>query len=124
MNVVDSSGWLEFFAGSDRAALFEAAIEDVDALVVPAISLYEVYRVVLRQRSQTDALNAIAFMRQGSIIDVDAELALAAAELSVEHGLPMADAMILASARRTEAVLWTQDADFEGIDGVRFFPKR
>ena len=124
MNVVDSSGWLEYFAASERATFFERAIEDVDALIVPAIALYEVYKVVLRQRSETDALSAVAFMRQGRIVAVDADLALLAAELSVAHGLPMADAMILATARTHEATLWTQDGDFEGLEGVRFIPKR
>ena len=122
--MVDSSGWLEYFAGSERATFFERAIEDVDALMVPAIALYEVYKVVLRQRSETDALSAVAFMRQGRIVAVDADLALLAAELSVAHGLPMADAMILATARTHEATLWTQDGDFEGLEGVRFIPKR
>lgn len=124
MNVVDSSGWLEYFAGSERSTFFERAIEDVDALIVPAVALYEVYKVVLRQRSETDALRAVAFMRQGRIAEVDADLALLAAELSVAHGLPMADAMILATARTHEATLWTQDGDFEGLESVRFFPKR
>lgn len=123
MNVVDSSGWLEFFAGSERAALFEPAILEVDALIVPTLSLYEVYQVVLRQRSETEALQAVTFMRQGEIVDLDGPLALSAAELSVRHRLPMADSILLATARSRDATLWTQDRDFAGLDGVRYFEK-
>jgi predicted nucleic acid-binding protein len=123
VNVVDSSGWLEFFAGSERAALFEPAILEVDALIVPTLSLFEVYKVVLRQRSETEALQAVTFMRQGEIVDLDGALALSAAELSVRHRLPMADSILLATARSRDAALWTQDRDFAGIDGVRYFSK-
>lgn len=123
MNVVDFSGWLEFFAGSERAALFEPAILEVDALIVPTLSLYEVYQVVLRQRSETEALQAVTFMRQGEIVDLDGPLALSAAELSVRHRLPMADSILLATARSRDATLWTQDRDFAGLDGVRYFEK-
>ena len=123
MNVVDSSGWLEFFAGSERAALFEPAILEVDALIVPTLSLYEVYKIVLRQRSETEALQAATFMRQGEIVDLDGPLALSAAELSVRHRLPMADSILLATARSRDALLWTQDRDFAGLDGVRYFEK-
>ena len=123
MNVVDSSGWLEFFAGSERAALFEPAILEVDALIVPTLSLYEVYQVVLRQRSETEALQAATFMRQGEIVDLDGSLAGSAAELSVRHRLPMADSILLATARSRDATLWTQDRDFAGLDGVRYFEK-
>jgi predicted nucleic acid-binding protein len=123
VNVVDSSGWLEFFAGSERAALFEPAILEVDALIVPTLSLFEVYKVVLRQRSETEALQAVTFMRQGEIVDLDGPLALSAAEHSVRHRLPMADSILLATARSRDAALWTQDRDFAGIDGVRYFSK-
>jgi predicted nucleic acid-binding protein len=123
VNVVDSSGWLEFFAGSERASLFEPAILKVDALIVPTVSLYEVYKVVLLQRSETEALQAATFMRQGEIVDLDGSLALSAAELSVRHRLPMADSILLATAHSRDALLWTQDRDFAGLDGVRYFEK-
>ena len=123
MNVVDSSAWLEYLADSDRADLYEEPILDTRRLLVPVICLYEVYRVMARQRSEAAALEAIAAMQQGTVIDLSAELALSAAQLSLEHSLPMADASILATAYSEEAELWTQDADFEGLPGVRYFPR-
>ncbi len=123
MNVVDSSAWLEFFADSERADLYEEPILDTRRLLVPAICLYEVYRVMARQRSEAAALEAIAAMQQGTVIDLSAELALSAAQLSLEHSLPMADATILATTYSQQAELWTQDADFEGLPGVRYFPR-
>ncbi len=123
MNVVDSSAWLEFFADSERADLYEEPILDTGKLLVPAICLYEVFRVTSRQRSEIDARRAVATMQQGTVIDLSAELALKAAMLSLEHSLPMADASILATAYSQEAELWTQDADFEGLPGVRYFPR-
>ena len=122
MNVVDSSAWLEFFADSGRADLYEEPILDTRRLLVPAICLYEVFRVMYRQRSGLEALQAVATMQQGTVIDLSAELALHAAQLSIEHSLPMADATILATAYSQGAELWTQDADFEGLPNVRYFP--
>jgi len=123
VNVVDSSAWLEYFADSDRADLYEEPILDTRRLLVPVICLYEVLRVMARQRSEAEALEAIAAMQQGSVIDLSAELALSAAQLSLEHSLPMADATILATTYSQQAELWTQDADFEGLPGVRYFPR-
>lgn len=123
MNVVDSSAWLEFLADSERADLYEEPILDTGRLLVPVICLYEVFRVTSRQRSEVEALKAVATMRQGRVIEFSADLAVLAARLSLEHSLPMADASILATAYSEEAELWTQDADFEGLPGVRYFPK-
>lgn len=123
MNVVDSSAWLEYFAGGPGARHFSAAIEDADRLIVPVIVLYEVFKRVLAQRGEDAALRAAAFMERGAIAEVNAALALAAARLSVEHRLPMADSLILATARAADATLWTLDADFEGLPSVRYFPK-
>lgn len=120
MNVVDSCGWLEYFADGPNADFFAPAIEDTPSLVVPTLCLYEVFKRVLLQRSEGDALQAIAAMRQGTLIDLDADLALSAARISAQTRLPMADSMILACARATDATLWTQDADFEGVAGVRY----
>ena len=120
MNVVDSSGWLEYFADGPNAGFFTRAIADTDALVVPTISLLEVFKRVLQQRDKTAALQAVAHMRQGKVSPLDGELALAAAELGHALKLPLADSVILATARRHGATLWTQDADFEGIEGVRY----
>jgi len=120
VNVVDSSGWLEYFAGGPNADFFAPAVEAVDALVVPTLSLYEVFKRVLQQRGEGDALQAVALMQQGSVVELTAPIALDAARTSAELGLPMADSMILATARVHQATLWTQDSDFEGIEGVRY----
>jgi predicted nucleic acid-binding protein len=124
MNVVDSSGWLEYFADGPNADFFAQAIEAVTELVVPTLSLYEVFKRVLQQRGEGDALQAVAIMIQGQVIDLDMDLALSAAKVSTELGLPMADSVMLATARTHAATLWTQDADFEQIAGVQYVTKR
>ena len=123
MNVVDSNGWLEFFADGPNAAHFAEPLADAGQLLVPTITLFEVFKVVLRQRDETAALQAVALMRQGELLDLSEEIALAAAKLSAETGLPMADSIILASARRRNATLWTQDEHFRGMAGVKYFAK-
>jgi predicted nucleic acid-binding protein len=120
MNVVDSSGWLEYLADGPNADFFAPAIEDTTALIVPTISIYEVFKHVLQQRGEGNALQAVAAMRQGQAVDLDEQLALAAAKTSADLKLPMADSIILATARAYGAVLWTQDADFETVEGVRY----
>lgn len=120
MNLVDSSGWLEYLAGGPDAAFFAPALEATADLLVSTINLYEVFKRVLQQRGKDEALRAVALMQQAAIADVTAPISMSAAQLSVESGLPMADSLILATARAHNAVLWTQDADFEGIHGVRF----
>lgn len=123
MNVVDSSGWLEYFADGPTADFFAPAIERTADLIIPTLSLYEVFKRVLEQKGEGEALQAIAVMRQGQVVDLDAPLALNAAKTSVELGLPMADSIMLTTARRYGATLWTQDADFEHIEGVRYIRK-
>ena len=123
MNVVDSSGWLEYLAAGPNADFFASAIEATAELLVPTISLYEVFKRVLQQRDEGDALQAIALMQQGRVVELSAGLSLGAAHLSVEHRLPMADSIMLATARVHDATLWTQDADFDGLSGVRFKAK-
>jgi predicted nucleic acid-binding protein len=121
VNVVDSSAWLAYFAGTRNADVFAGAIERPGERVVPALTLFEVFKRVLAQRSETDALRAVSVMRRGSrTVPLDAELAISAARLSAESGLPLADAVILATARAYDAVLWTQDADFKGWVGVEY----
>jgi predicted nucleic acid-binding protein len=120
MNVVDSSAWLEYFANGPNAAFFATPIEEADRLIVPTLSLFEVFKRVLQQRNENDALQAIAVMQQGTVIDLDASVALNAARLSVESKLPLADSVILATARMYGATLWTQDADFRGLDNVQY----
>jgi uncharacterized protein with PIN domain len=122
-NVVDSSAWLAYFADEPTAGTFAAAIEDVKQLVVPAVCLLEVFKVVARQRGDGAALQAIAVMQQGRVVDLDAPLALSAASLGSTHGLPLADSMVYATARAVGGIVWTQDDDFDGLDGVRYVPK-
>ena len=123
MNVVDSSGWLEYFADGPNADFFATGIETVPELVVPSISIYEVFKRVLQQRGEGDALQAVAVMQQGLVVDLDAFLALQAARVSADSGLPLADSVILATARAHDATLWTQDSDFAGMEGVRYVEK-
>jgi toxin FitB len=120
MNVVDSSAWLEYFSGGPNADYFADAIEQTDELIVPTITLYEVLKKIILQRGEDVALQAIAVMHSGRFIDLDASIATRAAKISVEYRLPMADSVILATTWTVGGTLWTQDADFEGIDGVRY----
>lgn len=120
MNLVDSSAWLEYFAAGPNAAFFAPPIEQPAELLVPVIVLYEVFKRVLQQRNEQDALQAVAAMQHGQIVELDAMLSLEAARLSNVHKLPMADSFILATAQRFDAVLWTQDADFDGMSQVKF----
>jgi len=124
VNVVDSSGWLEYFADGPNAAFFAAAIEKPADLVVPTISLYEVFTRVLQQRDHGAALQVVAVMRQGMVVELTETLAVSAARLSVKHALPMADSIMLATAQAADATLWTQDADFENLAGVRYVARR
>ena len=124
-NVVDSSGWIEYFADGPSADFFEAAIVDASSLVVPSISIYEVFKRLLREpNGEEAALHVVAAMQRGCVAILDAELALDAAKTSFETKLPMADSVILATAHAYEATLWTQDADFEGMADVRYVEKR
>lgn len=124
MNVVDSSAWLEYFANGPNAGFFAPAIEKTSDLLVPSLALYEVFKRVLQQRDEGAALQAVAVMQQGTVIDLDAPLAMAAAQVSIEHRLPLADSVILATARAQAAVLWTQDADFKRMPGVEYRSRR
>jgi toxin FitB len=124
MNVVDSSGWLEYFADGPNAAMFAKPIEATRSLVVPTLSLFEVFKRVTLQRSEDEALRAVAVMEQGKVVDLDRATALEAARLSIQHGIAMADSVMLATARRHRATLWTQDSDFDGLQGARYFARR
>ncbi len=124
MNVVDSSGWIEYFVGGPNARYFGPPIEDAGELLVPSLIVFEVYRHVLRERGADDALRAIGGLQRGRQVELDAALALTAAEVALEHRLPMADSIIYSTAQVHGATLWTQDADFKGLRGVRFRAKR
>jgi predicted nucleic acid-binding protein len=123
MNIVDSSGWLEYFAEGENASFFATAIEDPPRLIVPAICIYEVFKRLIAQIGENAALVHIGDMHQGEIADLTSSIALQAAKLSTELKIAMADAIILATARAYDATLWTQDADFEGVDGVEYIQK-
>ena len=124
MNVVDSSGWLEYFADGHNAAFFAPAIEATRELLVPTLSLYEVFKRVLQQRGEGPALQAVALMQQGRVIELSTSLALAAARISLQHRIPAADSIMLVTARLHGATFWTQDADFDGVDGVKYVARR
>ncbi len=124
MNVVDSSGWLEYFANGKNARFFAAPVENTSSLVVPTLTLFEVFKRVLKQRDETDALQAVALMQQGTVVDLTGSLSLEAARLSVQESLPLADSVVLATAQAYGATLWTQDADFKGIRDVKYTPKK
>lgn len=124
MNVVDSCGWLEYFADGPNASFFAAPIEKVENLVVPSICILDVFKRVLQQRNENAALDAAAVMRRGLVVDLNSSIAISAAKTSVDLNLPLADSVILATARAHDAVVWTQDADFERISGVKFIARR
>jgi len=124
MNIVDSSGWLEYFAEGSNADFFAPAIEDTKNLLVPVICIYEVFKKLLLQSGISEAQTHVSDMKQGEIIEIDESLALNAAKLSADLKLPMADSLILASARANNAVLWTQDEHFKDLDGVKYIKKK
>lgn len=123
MNVVDSSGWLEFFADGPNADFFAPAIQDIKQLIVPTLSIFEVFKRILQQRQEGEALQAIALMQQGTVVELTSMLALEAAKLSLEEKLPLADSIMLATSRAYDATLWTQDSDFKNISGIKYIRK-
>ncbi len=124
MNVVDSSAWLEYFVDGPNAAYFAKAIEDLDNLLVPSITIYEVFKKVLLERGEELALQVVAQMKLGRLIALNDDLAINAARLSSDHKLPMADSVILASAQEYDAWVWTQDDHFKGLPKVNFRGKK
>lgn len=123
MNLVDSSGWLEYFTDGKNAKVFAPVIEDSENLIVSAINLYEIYRKILSERDKNSALEAIAVMQQAAVLDVTPSISIQAANISCELKIPMADSLIYATALQAEAMVWTQDADFKGLDSVRYIKK-
>ena len=116
---LDSSCWLEVFDGGARASLYEPAVAEPEKLIVPIITVYEVFKYLFRVKGAEPATRAALYMQRGRVIDIDSDIALIAAG----NGLPMADSLIYATAQAHEAVVWTQDAHFRGLPGVRYFPK-
>ena len=123
MNVVDSSGWIEYLTGAPNSDFFGPVILDSSQLIVPSISVYEVFKILLRSYEQGEALDMLNYMTRGSIVQLDTDIAIAAARLSLQLRLPMADSIILATAQAYDATLWTQDVDFEGVEGERYIGK-
>jgi toxin FitB len=123
MNIIDSSGWLEYFSDGPNAKHYLPPLNDTASLIVPVITIYEVFKVVLRESSENEALQAVAAMQKGKVIDVTPNIAMNASKLSLQHDFPMADSIILATARLYECVIWTQDSDFQNIEGVNYFSK-
>jgi toxin FitB len=124
MNVVDSSGWLEYFADGSNADFFAPAITSEAQLVVPTICIFEVFKRLSIQRGNDQALQAMGLLYRGQIMPLTDEIALQAALLSLEHKLPMADSIILATTHIHKAILWTQDEHFKDIPDVRYIEKR
>ena len=124
MNIVDSSGWLAYFADEPNAKHFLPPLSDSDSLVVPTVTIYEVFKVILRESSENEALQAVVAMQKGKVVDLSAPLAIAASRLSLEHQLPMAGSIILATAQEFKAIIWTQDSDFQNLSMVKYFPNK
>ena len=121
MNIMDSSGWLEYFSNGPKAENYISPLNDTSSLIVPVITIYEVFKVVLRESTENEALQAAAAMQKGKVIDLTISIAINASELSLKYNLPMADSIIMATARAYECVIWTQDSDFRNIEGVNYF---
>lgn len=120
MNVVDSSGWLEYFTAGKNAAIFKPVLENHEHLIVPVICLYEVFKLTLLRKGEDEALHIAGIMSTGLSVEVNREIALSAAQFSVKYRIPMADSLILGTTRHYKAILWTQDEHFEGISGVKY----
>ena len=123
MNIVDSSAWLAYFADDRNAEYFAEPIENTPELLVPSITLAEVFKIILRQRDEDVALAAIAQMEQGQVIVLDSRLSIDAAYYGIKYKLPLADSIIYATAMKYDAIIWTQDDDFESLNGVKYFAK-
>lgn len=123
MNVVDTSGWLEYFSDGLNADKFHAPLQNSSSLIVPVITIYEVFKIVLRESSENDAIQAIAAMEKGQVIELTTSIAMAASKLSIKYSLHMADSLILSTAQLHGCTIWTQDSDFKDIPDVKFFPK-
>ena len=124
MNIVDSSGWLAYFADEPNAKHFFTPLKDTASLVIPAVTIYEVFKVVLRESGEDEALQAVVAMRKGSVVDLTSSLAISASKISLENGIPMADSIIIATAKEYDATIWTQDSDFKSLNKVKYFPKK
>ena len=123
MNIVDSSAWLSYFAGDANAEVFSTPIENIGKLIVPSITITEVFKYILRQRGENMALEAIAHIQQGKVVSLDSSLAIDAAKYGIDYKLPLADSIIYATGQKFSALIWTQDVDFKSLEGVKYYPK-
>lgn len=123
MNVVDSSGWIEYFTRGDNAKFFIPPIQDLENLLVPTICIYEVFKRLLAELDEDAALLSVGLMSHGQEVPLDRKIAMEAAHISREMKLAMADSIILATARSHDATLWTQDVHFKGLEGVKYIEK-
>jgi len=123
MNLVDSSGWLEYLADGKNAKLFAPAIEKTDELIVSTINIYEIYKKILLEKDENSAIQVIGLMQQAKVIAVHSTIAIQAAKLSYEQKIPMADSLIYITAKQNNAIVWTQDVDFKDLEGVRYFKR-
>ena len=121
MNLVDSSGWLEYFTNGKNSGRFAAVIEDTEELIVSSLNIYEVFKKVIAERDENAALEAVAVMQQAKVMDVTSSIALQAAKFSYIFKIPLADSIIYITAIENNAIVWTQDADFKGMEGVEYF---
>jgi len=124
MNLVDSSGWLEYLSDSKNAKNFAKAIENTEELLVSSINIYEIYKKILKEKDENTALQILGLMRQAKVIDVTSSIAIEAAKLSYEKNIPMADSIIYTTARINDAIVWTQNVDFKGLESVKYFAKK
>ena len=124
MNVVDSSGWLEYFGYGSNADFFAPALENTGELIVPSISIYEVFKKVFQERGEDKALQTVAVMHQGLVVDLNVSIALIAARISLDLKLPMADSIILATARAYDATLWNQYSHYRDIEEIQYIDKQ
>ena len=120
MNLVDTSGWIEYFFGELNSSYFSEPIENTSVLIVPVVCLYEVFKKVNQVADEAQALQAIAQMKQGKVIELNEEIALNAAKMSLRYKLAMADSFIYATGQIENATIWTQDADFKELPGVKY----
>ena len=123
MNLVDSSGWLEYLSDGKNADSFSTPLNDIENVIVPTICIYEVFRVVLREKGENEALQAVALMKQGNIVDLSFEISIQAAKFSIDNKIPMADSIVYTTGQKYNAVIWTQDDDFKNLPGVKYFPQ-
>ena len=123
MNIIDSSGWLEYFSDGSNAEYYLPPLNDTSSLIVPVITIYEVFKVVLRETDENEALQAVAAMQKGKVVELTATIAIIAAKLSLQNNLPMADSIILATTQKYRCVIWTQDSDFQHLENVNYFSK-